>query len=73
MLSSGWSHNPVTSSNNAPKRPLLTNGASHFVVPVNIPRMEDDFPISEQDFEDNDDPGWYLNATWAIFLQELVF
>ncbi|XP_065526201.1 neuropilin-2 isoform X4 [Lathamus discolor] len=25
--------------------------------PVNFPRMEDDFPISEQDFEDNDDSG----------------
>ena len=35
--------------------------------------MEDDFPISEQDFEDNDDPGWYPNATWAIYLGELVF
>lgn len=35
--------------------------------------MEDDFLTSEQDFEDNDDPGWYPNATWAIYLEELVF
>lgn len=35
--------------------------------------MEDDFPISEQDFEDNDDSGWYPNATLAIYLRKLVF
>lgn len=34
--------------------------------------MEDDFPIPEQDFEDNDDTGWYSKATWAIYLGELV-
>ncbi|KAM9010178.1 neuropilin-2 isoform 2-T2 [Ara ararauna] len=27
--------------------------------PVNFPRMEDDFPISEQDFEDNDDSDYF--------------
>ncbi|XP_071419004.1 neuropilin-2 isoform X2 [Pithys albifrons albifrons] len=27
--------------------------------PVNLPRMEDDFPSSEQDFEDNDDPDYF--------------
>ncbi|KAJ7408055.1 hypothetical protein WISP_123028 [Willisornis vidua] len=26
---------------------------------VNLPRMEDDFPSSEQDFEDNDDPDYF--------------
>lgn len=35
--------------------------------------MEDDFPISEQDFEDSDDTGWYWTATWAICLGEFVF
>lgn len=50
------------SDNDAARRPLLTNSACHFVVLVNFPRMEDDFPSSEQDFEDNDDPGWYANG-----------
>lgn len=63
----------MTSGSDAPRRPLLTNSASHFVVLVNFPRMEDDFPSSEQDFEDNDDPGWYPNATWTIQLWHLVF
>lgn len=52
----------MTSDNDAARRPNLTNSASHFVVLVNFPRMEDDFPSSEQDFEDNDDPGWYANG-----------
>ncbi|XP_061311347.1 neuropilin-2 isoform X3 [Pezoporus flaviventris] len=37
--------------------PITAFPGENFYFPVNFPRMEDDFPISEQDFEDNDDSG----------------
>lgn len=35
--------------------------------------MKDDFLIPEQDLEDSDDTGWYQDATWIVYLGELVF
>ncbi|XP_032046012.1 neuropilin-2 isoform X3 [Aythya fuligula] len=37
--------------------PITAFPGENFYFPVNFPRMEDDFPIPEQDFEDNDDTG----------------
>ncbi|XP_030341327.1 neuropilin-2 isoform X1 [Strigops habroptila] len=39
--------------------PLTAFPGENFYFPVNFPRMEDDFPISEQDFEDNDDSDYF--------------
>ncbi|XP_065526198.1 neuropilin-2 isoform X1 [Lathamus discolor] len=39
--------------------PITAFPGENFYFPVNFPRMEDDFPISEQDFEDNDDSDYF--------------